>query len=305
MSIDLMKVFIRCPNCGYYTFKYDYHENESSERYEYFNVLNMELYPYRCSECKVESSYNDLFVNGYCKVESIEEYKDVFRRGLEMYLNSECFFFSEWNPERSEQPALGRLCMMYPEDSELQIIAHDYKMVKVFGREYLEANKNALTGRPQKKELNINIDNKEEINMSIRFTGIDTPLGGISWEYTTSPKKRIEDLFCLLESKRLLSNPWHLEVVSQCVESALEIKNALVSITKDVKFPNKDCFVFSSMIDASNKFLDDLNKMQGFVPQLQIGDNLFDYTLKQYRDTIKNGIRYFETSYNLKFSKEL
>lgn len=141
--------------------------------------------------------------------------------------------------------------------------------------------------------------------MPLRITGLSTPFGGVSWEYTTSPKKRIMDFFLFLESKRLLTNPWYLEVVSQCVESALEIKTALVSITEDVDFTEGDYFVISAMLDASNKFLDELNKIQGFVPHIHTGNNLFDYALKKYRDEIVNGIKYFEVSYNVKFGKDL
>lgn len=141
--------------------------------------------------------------------------------------------------------------------------------------------------------------------MSFRITGFSTPFGGVSWEYTTSSKKRIIDFFHFLESKRLLTNPWYLEVVSQCVDSALEIKSALVSLTKDVDFSEEDCYVISTMIDATNNFLDELNKIQDFIPHIHTGDNLFDYALKRYRDEILKGIHYFETSYNLKFGKDI
>jgi len=141
--------------------------------------------------------------------------------------------------------------------------------------------------------------------MSVRLTGISTPFGGASWEYTKTTKERIKALFSFLESRRLLTNPWYLEVVSQCVESALEIRSALVSITSDDNFSKEDRFVITNMIDASNKFLDDLNKIQEIVPYIHTGNNLFDYALRQYRNEIKNGIQYFETSYNLKFGKEI
>lgn len=141
--------------------------------------------------------------------------------------------------------------------------------------------------------------------MSFRFTGFSTPFGGASWEYTESIKERVKMLFSFLESRRLLTNPWYLEVVPQCVESALEIRNALAKITTGIKFPNEDRFVISNMIDASNKFLDDLNKIQEIVPHIHTGDNLFDYSLRQYRNEIKNGIQYFEASYDLNFGKEI
>ena len=39
--------------------------------------------------------------------------------------------------------------------------------------------------------------------MGVRITGIDTPLGGISWEYTEAEKNSIQEIFFFLESKRL------------------------------------------------------------------------------------------------------
>jgi hypothetical protein len=141
--------------------------------------------------------------------------------------------------------------------------------------------------------------------MPFRPTGIDTPLGGFSWEYTTSPKQRISELFFYLESKRILTNPIYMEVVSQCVDSAIQIRDALASIIKDVKFPDEDKHVLSSMIEGSNSFLDELNKIEGITPHLHLGVNLFDYSIKKYREAIKAGIVYFERTYNLQFSKRI
>ncbi len=191
---------------------------------------------------------------------------------------------------------------MYPKDIELQKIAQDYKRARIYGSIFLDELEARDSQEIYKKTKNCN---KEEIYMPFRITGLSTPFGGVSWEYTTSPKKRIMDFFRFLESKRLLTNPWYLEVVSQCVESALEIKSALVSLTNDVDFLKEDCFVISTMIDASNKFLDELNKIQDFIPYVHTGNNLFDYALKKYRDEIKNGVRYFEASYDLKFGKDI
>lgn len=47
--------------------------------------------------------------------------------------------------------------------------------------------------------------------MGFRITGIDTPIGGISWEYTDSEKKGVQQLFDYLETKRLLINPIEME----------------------------------------------------------------------------------------------
>jgi len=144
--------------------------------------------------------------------------------------------------------------------------------------------------------------------MPFRPTGIDTPFGGISWEITTSRKKRIEEMFFQLESRRLLSNPEYLEVVDQCVTSAIEIRECFVAVIKDVDFPKVDKIVLSSMVNGCNSFLDDLNQVQGLVPYTTLyGDNrnLLYYALKKFRDSIKVGIMYFESEYKLEFNKKI
>lgn len=44
--------------------------------------------------------------------------------------------------------------------------------------------------------------------MGIKINGVSIPVGGISWEYTESKKKGIQEMFYYLESKRILTNQW-------------------------------------------------------------------------------------------------
>lgn len=145
--------------------------------------------------------------------------------------------------------------------------------------------------------------------MPIRPTGFDTPFGGVSWEYTTSPKKRVQEMFFFLESRRILYNPRYLETVKECVSSAIEIRECFVSVTKDVNFPETNIVVLSSMVDACNVFLDDLNKVEGFVPYLSgclpNNNNLFYFALNKFRGAIKTGVMFFEGEYRIKFNKEI
>ena len=39
--------------------------------------------------------------------------------------------------------------------------------------------------------------------MGVRITGIDTPLGGISWEYTEAEKNSIQEIFFFRKIKPL------------------------------------------------------------------------------------------------------
>ena len=144
--------------------------------------------------------------------------------------------------------------------------------------------------------------------MPFRVNGFDTPIGGISWEYTTSRKKRIEEMFFFLESRRLLSNPQYLEVADQCSTSAIEIRECFVDVIKDIHFPEADKIVLSSMIEGCNSFLDDLNKAQDLVPYISLygkNGNLLYYAIKKFRDSIKVGIMYFENEYRTSFKKEI
>lgn len=144
--------------------------------------------------------------------------------------------------------------------------------------------------------------------MPFRPTGFDTPFGGISWENTTSRKKRIEEMFFFLESRRLLHNPKYLEVASECVTSAIEIRECFVTVVKDVDFPKVDKIVLSSMVNGCNSFLDDLRQVQGVVPNASlygINGNLLYYALKKFRDSIKVGIMYFEKEYKLEFNRKI
>ena len=73
MSINLMEVYMKCPVCGEITTKHDYHENTSSDRFEYFLVLNGKNQCFVCPFCKNETSYDHIFTEGYCKVEDLEK----------------------------------------------------------------------------------------------------------------------------------------------------------------------------------------------------------------------------------------
>ena len=97
--------------------------------------------------------------------------------------------------------------------------------------------------------------------MGVRITGIDTPLGGISWEYTEAEKNSIQEIFFFLESKRLLVNPIEMEVKSWCEQSALEIKNRIVFILAKNQFSDDTKNSLRTMITACNDFLDDVSKV--------------------------------------------
>ena len=136
MSIDLMKVYIKCPCCGFVNEKFDYHENESSERSEYFNVTGS-TGNIVCESCKFSSSFDSVFDRGCCEVESVDKYVSVFKRQLSLFAENGRFYFSDYDPSVSEHPAIDRLCKLYPQNSELRELLLMYGKVRAFGKKML------------------------------------------------------------------------------------------------------------------------------------------------------------------------
>ncbi len=76
--------------------------------------------------------------------------------------------------------------------------------------------------------------------MKYELSGISTPFGGISWNKTNSVKDTFSFLLIYLESKRILVNPIEMEKKEWCIESVLEMKKQLVSITEGTVFKKDD-----------------------------------------------------------------
>lgn len=140
MSINCMAVTIRCPQCGQKNVFYDYHENTSSERFEYFVVLNSkEGDPaLHCPYCNTVYSADKVFCAPYCTVEDVDAYITILEEGLADYEERGFFCFSEWNAEEKPFPALDRLCAMYPGNMRLSMLRTAYKHILTGGRKALK-----------------------------------------------------------------------------------------------------------------------------------------------------------------------
>lgn len=142
--------------------------------------------------------------------------------------------------------------------------------------------------------------------MGIRPNGFSTPFGGISWEYSVPAKNVIQHMFWVLESKRILYNPIEMEVVSQCVESALNIRDLFVETRSESNFSADDQIVFDSLIGACNTLLDELNKTVGVPHQsFAFGNNFYIFALQSFRAKIREGIIYFENTYSSTYKNEI
>ena len=89
--------------------------------------------------------------------------------------------------------------------------------------------------------------------MGIKINGVSIPVGGISWEYTESKKKGIQEMFYYLESKRILTNPMEMEIKEWSEKSAIEIKNKLVEILSKYEYDRITVKIIKAMIDTYNQ----------------------------------------------------
>lgn len=143
--------------------------------------------------------------------------------------------------------------------------------------------------------------------MGLELNGFSTSLGGISWNKTTSSKEMFTHLLFFLESKRILVNPIELEFKDWCIESVLEIKQQLVSITQELKLKDFDADIIRNMIDACNDYLDTVKPMNlpGIIYKKddRWEDLSFDRAMKAFRNSFKQEIAKVEKKYRLKFHK--
>ena len=145
--------------------------------------------------------------------------------------------------------------------------------------------------------------------MGFRITGIDTPIGGISWEYTDSEKKGVQQLFDYLETKRLLINPIEMEKKDWCILSAIEIKQKINEINIKFDFKNDTKLITKAMIDACNTFLDDLQNVKNsgiiYKSNGDWEDIVFSKAMKKFRKQFKDSIVCLSNNFGITFIKSI
>lgn len=148
------------------------------------------------------------------------------------------------------------------------------------------------------------------MNMGIKITGIDTPFGGVSWEFTETAKSGIQDLFFFLEAKRILVSPIDMEIKSWCEQSAIEIRNKLTELLSRHDFNVETVEAIRCMVSACNTFLDDMSRVdeQGIIYKNGNGDwenDTFSIGMKKYRNFFREKINWLSEKYGLVFIKEI
>lgn len=143
--------------------------------------------------------------------------------------------------------------------------------------------------------------------MKFEISGASFPFGGISWNKSISTKEMFAHLLLFLEAKRILVNPIEMEKKEWCVESVLEIKQKLISITEGMEIKDREKEIILNLIEACNEYLNKVVPME--LPSIifKNGDKWedlrFDREMKKFRSVFKQEIQKIENNYKLSFSK--
>lgn len=145
--------------------------------------------------------------------------------------------------------------------------------------------------------------------MKYEINGISLPFGGGSWNKKASAKEIFSSLLLFVESKRILVNPIEMEKKEWCIESVLEIKYTLVSVTESMTLTAEEKRMILNLVDACNVYLDKVQPMDLQTIIFKNGDKWedlsFDNAMKKFRNSFKVEINKIETKYGLYFRKEI
>lgn len=108
--------------------------------------------------------------------------------------------------------------------------------------------------------------------MGIKFTGLSTPFGGISWEYTEKKREdeyeAIQLLLVILESKRLITLPYsrnyNISTYNDriwCSASAMDLKDKILLILSKYRLTQEVINELQGMIHNCNSFLESISSL--------------------------------------------
>ncbi len=94
-------------------------------------------------------------------------------------------------------------------------------------------------------------------NLARRITGISTPLGGISWDPPEDERKSVRGFVTFLEDRRVLFNPYHLEIEDQVVQSTLSIREKTTEVLGSLADDSRALAPIKGIRAACRRFLDE------------------------------------------------
>lgn len=89
-----------------------------------------------------------------------------------------------------------------------------------------------------------------------RLTGFSVPVFGVSWNPPEPEIKTAQRVISYLEDRRVLYNPYELEMPEHCVQSVLEIRHFLTDEIGMLSTGSELAATFRAMRAACRKFLD-------------------------------------------------
>ncbi|MCK6484839.1 MAG: hypothetical protein HUU22_04540 [Phycisphaerae bacterium] len=89
-----------------------------------------------------------------------------------------------------------------------------------------------------------------------RLTGFSIPVFGVSWNPPEPEVAVARRVLTFLEDRRVLFNPYHLEVADQCVQSVVEIRRFLTNEIAALPDDSKVAEHLRGVRAACRKFLD-------------------------------------------------
>ena len=97
-----------------------------------------------------------------------------------------------------------------------------------------------------------------------RITGLSTPVFGVSWNPPESERKIVRDVIVFLEDRRVLYNPFAIELEHEVTDSALEIREMLTDAIQRLPDNSQALSALRAMRAASRQYLDTTHGSFGY-----------------------------------------
>ena len=103
---------------------------------------------------------------------------------------------------------------------------------------------------------------KKSFKLLKSITGISCPFFGVSWNPSKSDRERIKRFLTFLEERRVLFNPYHLEVPIWVSESIIEIRARITDLIPEFDENSEVVEILKTMRSACRRYLDRTFKLQ-------------------------------------------
>ena len=143
-------------------------------------------------------------------------------------------------------------------------------------------------------------------NLARRITGISTPFGGISWDPPDDERRTVRGFVTFLEDRRVLFNPYYLEIEDQVIQSALSIREKATETLSQLTDDSPAIASIKGMRAACRRFLDEPHPNYRHLERARFGhDTGFLVALGELRATVGLHLATLIMAYDLEVEEEL